>query len=459
MRLSLDQQYIHRVSSRLLKFSTKSSTLYNFRCNICHDSKKDSTAKRGYFYVNKNKTGYSFVCHNCGGLNGSSCSFSAWLKDFDLSIYEQYVMDSISQTDRDFVIDKKPKTDNIEDESYLDIVTKPIFNKKEPTHDNSDLYLEADPELYDPELISQVELETISRVELGSDPDLELELAGKNPFAGRSQSRLSSPTIEIPDLTPDLGDFKRIQRPKLEDLRKISDLDPTHGARKYVENRKIPESQFDKLFFVWKFFAWCNSWKPESFSREMVEHFEEPRLIIPFYDKDGQLMMIQGRSFAKDAKIRYFSIKCDDDFPKIFGLEQIDYSKIVQVWEGPVDSFFGDNAVAMAGADAHPSLYFNDYVLIYDNEPRNAEICKRMQRAITKGEKVVIWPKSIPEKYDGNDMILKLGLTKPQLNEIIRKNTFYGIEANLAFGEWKRMDITKKPTRRKDAFSDLKFEI
>jgi transcription elongation factor Elf1 len=437
MSLQLDQQYILQVGRRLNRFGAKGSRAYNFRCNICGDSHQDQSKKRGYFYVNKKRTGYSFVCHNCGGLHGEACSFQSWLKDFDHNLYEEYIFESMRGIKRNDFIDEKPEPKDDDDE-FLDIVSKPQFKKVKHDEDES-IYVE-DP---------------TEGNESNDDCETHIEYVSTSPFANRAKSGHSEIALEIPDLSDFEDDFSNVRRPKMGDLRKICDLPLTHGARKYLEKRKIPERFYDKMYLVWKFYTWCNEWKPDSFKPFMVENFEEPRLIIPFYDKDGQLMMIQGRSFSKDAKIRYFSIKCDDDFPKIYGLERIDFNKIVQVWEGPLDSLFGVNAVAMAGADANPASYFDDYVLIYDNEPRNVDICKRMQRAIDNGEKIVIWPKSIPEKYDGNDMILKLGLTEFQLNEIIRNNTYYGMEANLEFGKWKRCTSERRTTRNRDKYSNL----
>ena len=58
--------------------------------------------------------------------------------------------------------------------------------------------------------------------------------------------------------------------------------------------------------------------------------------------------------------------------------------------EGPIDSLFLENAWAMSGADV--SLGSENTVYVYDNEPRNAEIMKRVERDIKRGRKVVIWP-------------------------------------------------------------------
>ena len=74
----------------------------------------------------------------------------------------------------------------------------------------------------------------------------------------------------------------------------------------------------------------------------------------------------------------------------------------------------------------------------FDNEPRNRELLKQIEKVIKKGRKVVIWPDSMKHK-DINDMIMA-GYTKKQIQEIIDDNTFSGVAAQLRFAEWKKID-------------------
>ena len=71
--------------------------------------------------------------------------------------------------------------------------------------------------------------------------------------------------------------------------------------------------------------------------------------------------------------------------------------------------------------------------IVFDNEPRNGEIVKQIEKMIDKGRKVVLWPDNVEEK-DINDMILS-GMTKENIQEIIKQNTFSTAEAKLRFAE------------------------
>ena len=83
----VDTKFIGLVSVRLQKFSKKKEGLYAFRCPYCGDSQKNKNKTRGYIYRSKND--HNFKCHNCG----VSRSFTNFLKDQDVSLYDEYVME------------------------------------------------------------------------------------------------------------------------------------------------------------------------------------------------------------------------------------------------------------------------------------------------------------------------------------------------------------------------------
>jgi hypothetical protein len=125
----------------------------------------------------------------------------------------------------------------------------------------------------------------------------------------------------------------------------------------------------------------------------------------------------------------------DDEAPKAYGLDSIDKTSTVYITEGPFDSTFICNSIAMCGADADISSWgISDPVWIYDNEPRNREIVSRIQRTINNGGRVVIWPTNIEEK-DINDMVL----AGHDVMSMLESNTHSGLEAKIKFNNWKRV--------------------
>ena len=96
----------------------------------------------------------------------------------------------------------------------------------------------------------------------------------------------------------------------------------------------------------------------------------------------------------------------DEDEPKIYGLDKIDTSDPVYITEGPSIRHSFVMQSFMCGGDCDVSdVGVDDPVWIFDNEPRNVQITRRIERSIEDGSKVVIWYSSIREK-DINDMVL-----------------------------------------------------
>jgi transcription elongation factor Elf1 len=218
----------------------------------------------------------------------------------------------------------------------------------------------------------------------------------------------------------------------LKTLKSISELSTDHPARKIIEKRLIPFESFSDLYLCESFFKFTNSIIPNKFPTLNGDH---PRLLIPFRDEQGEVFAYQGRAFGNEQP-KYITIKLDDDKDKIFGLDRVDKSKPIYVVEGPLDSLFLDNCVAVAGADF--SNMKGDLIIIYDNEPRNKEINKQIEKTINQGKSVCLWPDNMKWK-DINDMIIA-GYSKEQIQEIITDNTFSGAAAQLRFVEWRKIN-------------------
>ena len=107
------------------------------------------------------------------------------------------------------------------------------------------------------------------------------------------------------------------------------------------------------------------------------------------------------------------------------------------ITEGPIDSLFLSNAVALAGADADIKINPLQCTMVFDNEPRNQEIVNRMIKAVDKKFNLVVWPKTLKYK-DLNDMIIA-GKTSTEVQTIISSNTYSGLTALQHINNWKRI--------------------
>ena len=319
----IDSKFIGLISSKLEKFKRVKANLYNFRCPICGDSKKNKSKTRGYIYAVKANT--NFKCHNCS----ASMSLNNFLKQVDPVIQKQYTMEKFKSghTGRNFVID---------------------------------------------------------------EPEFKFE----------------SPK------------FKR----KLK-LPKASEHPKPAG---YLTARKLNPTDF---YYAERFKKFVNTLK-QTFEDTK---YDEERIIIPLY-YEKNLIGLQGRSLGP-SKVKYITVMLNDDAPKIYGLDNIRKDAPVYITEGPFDSTFIRNSIAMCGADANVDRWgISNPVWIYDNEPRNIEIVRRIGNTIDSGDSVVIWPESIDDK-DINDMVMS-GL---DVQSVIESNTYSGLEAKLKFNTWKKI--------------------
>ena len=197
--------------------------------------------------------------------------------------------------------------------------------------------------------------------------------------------------------------------------------------KNYLESRNIDATKF---YYAKEFKKWVNTLKPTFNKRSL--YYEEERLIIPLYFQK-QLIGFQGRTLGKST-IKYITIMLDENAPKVYNYDSIDNTQPVYILEGPFDSYFIENSIAMCGADVDlAKLNIKQPIYIYDNEPRNKEIVDRMERTIAQNLPLVIWPKNVKQK-DVNLMVLS-GL---DVNQIIKQNIYTGLLANLNFNEWKK---------------------
>ena len=319
----VDSKYIGLVSPRLQKFKKVKNNLFNFRCPICGDSKKNKSKTRGYLYTIK--ADVNFRCHNCG----ASMTFSNFLKEIDTVLHKQYVFERFKQgsTGRGSVVEE------------------PKFNFQPP-------------------------------------------------------------------------EFKeKIDLPK---------ADSNERAKKYLERRKLNPSDF---YYTDKFKAWTNSHKKTFDS----VYYDEPRIIIPLFYKKTWIGF-QGRSLVPNS-VKYITVIFNEQSPKIFGLDNIRRDAPVFVTEGPFDSTFLLNSIAMCGADGDVGKWgVSTPVWVYDNEPRNKEITTRISNTIDRGDSVVIFPNNVKEK-DINDMVL----AGHDVQSIVESNIYKGLEATLQFTTWKKI--------------------
>ena len=167
-------------------------------------------------------------------------------------------------------------------------------------------------------------------------------------------------------------------------------------ARLYCERRKIPEHIWQKFYVA-------------------IDGKYRNRIIIPFFDNDGQVYYWQGRHlYGEEPKYLNRSV---DKTDVVYNLPFIDKSKPVIVLEGPIDSMFIENSIATLGlefSEKNKKIIesLSPYYLFDNDEAGNA----KARKLLKEGNFVFLWKdflksKSLPKDIkDINDVVLKLGV-------------------------------------------------
>jgi hypothetical protein len=166
-------------------------------------------------------------------------------------------------------------------------------------------------------------------------------------------------------------------------------------AIKLCQDRKIPED-------VWKKFYVAES------------GFFQGRMIIPFFNNDGKIVYYQGRTLiGSDPKYknRRFGEK------HIYGISFVDSSKPVVVLEGPIDSNFVENSIAVLGLKFSEKFKkevegMSLYYLLDNDDSGKRNSLKLLQKDLY----VFNWKKFLKDNSlsdsgikDVNDLVMKTG--------------------------------------------------
>jgi len=228
----------------------------------------------------------------------------------------------------------------------------------------------------------------------------------------------------------------------LKPLLRVKDAPANHIVRQFVEMRKIPKKHWDILYYTEDFGSYMKLVDPD-----VERMIPEPRLVIPFFNKKNDVVAVQGRVLTLNGEAnarttaRYITVKADKSIERLwYGMWRANPKKRVYVVEGPIDSLFVPNTVAMVGAgaiDQIPSRFVNtDMVYALDNEPRNKQIVSYMEKLIDMGKNVCIWPDELKEK-DINDMVYTMSTS--DIKRMMDDNTYSGAKAKLRFNQWRKV--------------------
>lgn len=182
-----------------------------------------------------------------------------------------------------------------------------------------------------------------------------------------------------------------------------------------------------------RLFTAVNSCKKFYISLEDKVH--KNRLVIPFFNDTNKVVCYQTRALTKQQSPKYLTKYGEKT---IFNIGNVEASiPYVFVFEGPIDSMFVKNGVAMAALsptekqqEQLSTLLGYELIYVFDNDKNNEQTHKKIIKYINSGKTVFVWPKEFAHFKDFNEICCKL-----ELDEIpwkfVAKNSLSGQEAIL----------------------------
>lgn len=182
--------------------------------------------------------------------------------------------------------------------------------------------------------------------------------------------------------------------------------------------------------------------RPPALYLSLSDPVHKNRLILPSYE-NNKVVYYQTRSLLEgDDRPKYLSKMSSDR--NVFGVENVtDIYPYIYIFEGPIDSFFVENGVAIYGiqekskhsltTNQHEILskmYYMSKIWVLDNQHVDDASKQKSKILLQKGEKVFIWPRGMEQFKDFNEMCVNYKLDEIS-QKFIETNTYSGTDAIL----------------------------
>lgn len=226
----------------------------------------------------------------------------------------------------------------------------------------------------------------------------------------------------------------------LEQFSCLKHYSTSKEAVEYIKSRKIPENKLSQLYFLSDINDLLDCLPDDLGFNKLL--YKSSRIVFPVFNKENLLVGFVCRAIDKTDTLRYFNIKLSEEQSLIYGQNLIDSKKKVFIVEGIIDSLFLDNCLAACSSGFESAILFCkkhvlDYVLIFDNERRNKQICNIMQKHINNNESIVLFNDWNFKGKDINEMFKSSSLSLKSFNDELEKHIVSGLKAKIQFSKWK----------------------
>ncbi len=223
-------------------------------------------------------------------------------------------------------------------------------------------------------------------------------------------------------------------------LSRCSTLPRFHPAIKYLDERLIPKETHSEMYYIENIKEIGNISSRYKDRLDKINLKQPDAILFPIYSRLNRLIGMNIRLIHSNPNFRYVTLKISEsDDNLVYRLDKASFQKDLFVLEGPFDSLFFDNSIAVIGSSFDKLTRFikrdNTY-FIFDNQNRNKEVVKNYDDYAEMGYKVFVWPEEHSNSKDINDLI-KNGFDKDKLEEFIKSNSYQGLNLKLQLTNWK----------------------
>ena len=182
--------------------------------------------------------------------------------------------------------------------------------------------------------------------------------------------------------------------------------------------------------------------RPKSLYVSLSDPVHKNRLIIPFYDKGGMCSFYQTRTILKTDRDRPKYLSKQNSEKTLFNYDNVLAStENVFITEGPIDSFFIKNSVAVAGIQERSKqtftpaqrkqmdkLFLVQPVWVLDSQWLDNASLMKTKTLLHQGHCVFLWPKDIGQRFkDINDLCLYFNINQVT-EKFLLDNTYCGLK-------------------------------
>ena len=186
----------------------------------------------------------------------------------------------------------------------------------------------------------------------------------------------------------------------------------------------------------------------------LADNVHKNRLVIPFYNEDRSIEFYQTRTVLdKDAKVKPKYLSKINADKTLFNIDKVsgEYPHVF-IFEGPLNSMFTKNGVAVCGItnkgnatfttrqkqQADTTLALFDKVWVLDSQWLDKTSLEKSEILLKDGHNVFIWPEKFGTKFkDFNDICMACSINEIS-HKFITENTFKGLEGIFRLSAIKR---------------------